>query len=166
MASNGDFCLRCHSPVGGNLGESPFTSNLDRHPASREGITCIVCHRINKAYNKGQRSSGHGRRRLDRNSVSGRRGNDGMKRILAKPNKFRVVTNKKESRPQDSRKRKRSSKPIKSSTFCGSCHDVTLFNGFRLGRGIQRVSPVAGSGQGYHLPRLPHGQDSGQGLRL
>ncbi|MGB5216101.1 MAG: multiheme c-type cytochrome, partial [Anderseniella sp.] len=50
--SNGDFCLRCHSPVGANLGESTFESNLDRHPTSREGITCVVCHRINKAYNK------------------------------------------------------------------------------------------------------------------
>lgn len=44
--SNGDFCLRCHSPVGAALGESSYASNLDRHPTSREGITCIVCHRI------------------------------------------------------------------------------------------------------------------------
>lgn len=50
--SNGDFCLRCHNPVGANLGESTFESNLDRHPTSREGITCVVCHRINKNYNK------------------------------------------------------------------------------------------------------------------
>jgi cytochrome c553 len=40
--TNGDFCLRCHSPIGANLGESPFMSNLDRHPTSREGITCVV----------------------------------------------------------------------------------------------------------------------------
>ena len=53
--SNGDFCLRCHSPIGANLGESPFMSNLDRHPTSREGITCVVCHRLNKTYNKSLR---------------------------------------------------------------------------------------------------------------
>ena len=50
--SNGDFCLRCHSPVGANLGESPIISNLERHPTSREGITCAVCHRISRNYNK------------------------------------------------------------------------------------------------------------------
>ena len=48
----GDFCLRCHSQVGANLGESSFISNLERHPTSREGITCVVCHRMNKPYNK------------------------------------------------------------------------------------------------------------------
>ena len=50
--TDGDFCLRCHSPIGANLGESPFISNLERHPTSREGITCVVCHRMNKDYNK------------------------------------------------------------------------------------------------------------------
>ena len=144
--SNGDFCLRCHSPVGGNLGESPFTSNLDRHPASREGITCIVCHRINKAYNKvsGRLAMVEGGLT---ETVFGPTGNDGMKRILAKPNKFRVVTDKKEA----GRKIHESAtvfQPIKSSTFCGSCHDVTLFNGFRLEEAFSeyRLSPAAAKG--------------------
>ena len=50
--SNGDFCLRCHNAVGSNLGENSFVSNLERHPTSREGVTCVVCHRISKDYNK------------------------------------------------------------------------------------------------------------------
>ena len=50
--SNGDFCLRCHNQVGANLGEDQFASNLERHPTSREGITCVVCHRIDRSYNK------------------------------------------------------------------------------------------------------------------
>ncbi len=29
-----------------NQGESPQISNLERHPTSREGITCVVCHRV------------------------------------------------------------------------------------------------------------------------
>ncbi len=33
--TNGDFCFRCHSPVGANMKENPFMSNLDRHPSSR-----------------------------------------------------------------------------------------------------------------------------------
>jgi hypothetical protein len=32
--------------------EPEFGSNSDRHPTSREGVTCIVCHRVNKAYGK------------------------------------------------------------------------------------------------------------------
>jgi hypothetical protein len=50
--SNGDFCIRCHTQVGMNLGESTFMSNMDRTPTSREGITCIVCHRMNTPYGK------------------------------------------------------------------------------------------------------------------
>ena len=50
--TNGDFCIRCHTPVGMNLERAEFMSNMDRHPTSREGVTCIVCHRVNKAYGK------------------------------------------------------------------------------------------------------------------
>ena len=48
----GDFCIRCHNQVGMNLGEPLFMSSIDRHPASREGVTCIVCHRIDQNYGK------------------------------------------------------------------------------------------------------------------
>ncbi|HTQ30395.1 MAG TPA: multiheme c-type cytochrome, partial [Opitutaceae bacterium] len=41
--TNGDFCIRCHTQVGMQLKEPVLMSNLDRDPASREGITCIVC---------------------------------------------------------------------------------------------------------------------------
>ncbi|MBL4700595.1 MAG: hypothetical protein JKX85_04980, partial [Phycisphaeraceae bacterium] len=50
--TNGDFCIRCHTPVGMNLKEKEFMSNIDRHPTSREGVTCIACHRISKPYGK------------------------------------------------------------------------------------------------------------------
>ena len=35
-----------------NMEEDTGISNLDRHPTSREGITCIVCHRVKNIYNK------------------------------------------------------------------------------------------------------------------
>ncbi len=50
--TNGDFCIRCHTPVGMNIGEPEFMSNMDRFATSREGITCIVCHRLKNAYGK------------------------------------------------------------------------------------------------------------------
>ena len=148
--SNGDFCLRCHSPVGANLGESTFQSNLDRHPTSREGITCVVCHRINKAYNKVS-----GRLALVEGGLTepvfGPEGNTGVERVLQQPQKFRVVTD-----PEEPGRKIHSEakvfKPIKSSTFCGSCHDVTLFNGFRLEEAFSeyRLSPAAAKGISCH----------------
>ena len=51
-STNGDFCIRCHNPIGMNMSESLFVSNLDRPASSREGITCSVCHRVVRAYGK------------------------------------------------------------------------------------------------------------------
>ncbi len=161
--SNGDFCLRCHSPVGANLGESTFESNLDRHPTSREGITCVVCHRINKAYNKVS-----GRLALVEGGLTapvfGPEGNAGVKDVLDKPEKFRVVTEEKEPGRKIHNKAEVFA-PIKSSTFCGSCHDVTLFNGFRLEEAFSeyRMSPAAAKGitcQDCHMGKI-EGKASG-----
>ena len=144
--SNGDFCLRCHSPVGANLGESSFASNLDRHPASREGITCVVCHRIDRNYNKAS-----GRLALVEGGLTepvfGPGGNKGLKDVLDQPDKFRVVVDPNET----GRKIHNESKlfqTIKTPVFCGTCHDVTLFNGFRLEEAFSeyRVSPAAAKG--------------------
>jgi nitrate/TMAO reductase-like tetraheme cytochrome c subunit len=52
QGTNGDSCIRCHNAVGMKLGEDVFMSNIDRHPTAREGITCIVCHRLDQSYGK------------------------------------------------------------------------------------------------------------------
>jgi hypothetical protein len=144
--SNGDFCLRCHSPIGANLGESPFMSNLDRHPTSREGITCVVCHRLNKDYNK--RS---GRLALVKGSllepVYGPLGNEEMARVLDNTDVYRVVTE--EGKPgRKVHKEIKKFPSISQPVFCGTCHDVTLFNGFRLEEAFSeyRTSPAAAKG--------------------
>ncbi len=144
--SNGDFCLRCHSPIGANLGESPFISNLDRHPTSREGITCVVCHRVNKNYNK--RS---GRLALVQGGlvepVYGPKGNEEMSRVLNNKKDFRVVTEE-GKRGRKIHKEVKQFTTISTSVFCGSCHDVTLLNGFRLEEAFSeyRTSPAAANG--------------------
>jgi len=161
--SNGDFCLRCHSPVGANLGESSFASNLDRHPTSREGITCVVCHRISKNYNKAS-----GRLALVEGGLTepvfGPEGNDGVKQVLDKPQKYRVVTDPEEPGRKIHTEAKQFA-AIKTPTFCGSCHDVTLFNGFRLEEAFSeyRVSPAAQKGitcQDCHMGKI-QGKASG-----
>jgi nitrate/TMAO reductase-like tetraheme cytochrome c subunit len=167
--TNGDFCLRCHSPIGANLGESPFMSNLDRHPTSREGITCVVCHRLSKNYNK--RS---GRLALVQGGllepVYGPKGNEEMARVLDSTDEYRVVTE--EGKP--GRKIHREAKQFASLSqpiFCGTCHDVTLFNGFRLEEAYSeyRTSPAAARGttcQDCHMGKeqgVASGYDVGPG---
>ncbi len=128
--TNGDFCVRCHNQVGMNLNESIFISNLERHPTSREGITCVVCHRVNRNYGKVS-----GRLALIEGDllspIYGPVGDKELKRVLALPGKYRVVTERnKPGRGIHTKAEKffEISKPA----FCGTCHDVTLLNGFRL----------------------------------
>ena len=145
--TNGDFCIRCHNQVGMNQGESPQISNLKRHATSREGITCVVCHRVENIYNKAS-----GRIALVEGDllqpVYGPSGNKELKRVLKNPQQYRVVTDpKKPGRKIHTDAVKFA--PISSSTFCGTCHDVTLLNGFRLEEAFSeyRASPAAGRGE-------------------
>ncbi len=155
--TQGDFCIRCHNQVGMAQGESTQISNLDRHPTSREGITCVVCHRVSKAYNKAS-----GRIAVVEGDllqpVYGPMGNAELERVLDNTDKYRVVTK------ADELGRKIHTKVIKftalsSSTFCGTCHDVTLLNGFRLEEAFSeyRDSPAAARGvtcQDCHMGKI------------
>jgi len=155
--SNGDFCFRCHSAVGSNMGESPFISNLDRHPTSREGVTCVVCHRINKRYNKAS-----GRLALVEGGLTtpifGPQGNAEMKAVLENSKDFKV-------QPDPNKPGRKIHGEVKQFTglsepiFCGTCHDVTLFNGFRLEEAFSeyRTSPAAAKGitcQDCHMGKI------------
>ncbi len=145
--TNGDFCIRCHNQVGMNFGESTYASNLERHPTSREGITCVVCHRVNQPYGKLS-----GRIALEEgdifSKVYGPTGDEELARVLENTHKYRVVTDKEESG------RKIHTKvghfpQLQTSQFCGSCHDVNLFNGFRLEEAFSEYknSPAAARGE-------------------
>lgn len=138
--TNGDFCIRCHSPVGMNLGEPEFMSNIDRHPTSREGVTCIVCHRVNREYGKIS-----GRLAIVEGDilspVYGPTGNDELARVLATPDQYRVSGRKIHAEVVKFFQ-------IDKSGFCGTCHDVTLVNGFRLEEAFSsyKQSPAAKRG--------------------
>ena len=144
--TNGDFCIRCHNQVGMNMGESPQISNLERHPTSREGITCVVCHRVENIYNKASGRIGLAEGDLLQ-PVYGPTGNTELKRVLSNSDVYRVVTEAdKPGRKIHTDVVKFS--PISSSTYCGTCHDVTLLNGFRLEEAFSeyRASPAAARG--------------------
>ncbi len=128
--TNGDFCIRCHTPVGMNLDESVYVSNLERHPTSREGVTCIACHRVTRNYGRIS-----GRLAIEEGDlfdpVYGPSGNAELERVLQEPETYRVVTDRGESGRAIHTEARRFF-PLITPGFCGSCHDVTLVNGFRL----------------------------------
>ncbi len=123
----GDFCIRCHTPVGMAIDEPLFVSNTERHPTSVEGITCIGCHRVNQAFGKVS-----GRRALvsagPSSKISGPSGPTELKRALADPDYHLKSTDSGTGRVvhQDVEKFFQLVEP----GFCGSCHDVNLPNGF------------------------------------
>ncbi len=164
----GDFCIRCHTPVGMSLHEPINISNMDRPPSSREGVTCVVCHRINQAW--GKMSARQALVPGDiHHPVYGPFDNEGLKKVLANSDKWGVT--KTEADPQrhgrDIHSDARRFFQIVTPGFCGSCHDVFGPDGFRLEDAFSefKTSPARAQKE-TGLPRLPHERGSRGGLRL
>ena len=161
--TNGDFCIRCHNPTGMNLNESVFIANRDRHPISREGVTCVACHRRRNAYGKVS-----GRLALVKGdlfeTIYGPNGNEELSRVIRSGDydvgtgpgkKGRAIHAKAQTLAQ-----------ITTSAFCGSCHDVNHVNGFRLEEAFSeyKSSPAARKGiscQDCHMGKEPGVASSG-----
>ena len=142
----GDFCIRCHTPVGMALDEPIAMSNMDRHPAAREGVTCVVCHRINQNWGKGA-----GRIALVAGGLNapiyGPTGNNVLAEVLANPDRYGVMKS-----DDDPATRGRTVHAevvpffaLTTPSVCGSCHDVFAPNGFRLEDAFSefKASPAA-----------------------
>lgn len=145
-STNGDFCLRCHAPVGSDLGEPFSISNLDRHPASREGITCVTCHRMSLPYRKVS-----GRLGIDEGNifdpVKGAGGNEELTRVISSPDQFTVNTDR-TKKGRDIHTEVEPFFEITQPSFCGSCHEVFAPNGLRVHEVLTeyRNSPAADEG--------------------
>lgn len=163
--TNGDFCIRCHTQVGMNLGEPEFMSNMDRSATSREGITCIVCHRVDNAYSKVS-----GRFAIVEGDifdpVYGSQGGSEVKRVIEDPG-FSVNAERGQSGRAIHADAIRFDQ-LTESAFCGACHDVNLVNGFRLEEAFSeyKATPSAKRGiscQDCHMgsvPGVPAGYDT------
>ena len=164
--TNGDFCIRCHTPVGMALEEPLFGSNLDRASVSVEGVTCVVCHRVDRPYGKvtGRRGVLQGN---IHQPVYGPEGGDELARVVADP-AYGVVTE--EDRP--GRRIHAAARQLEQLTepgFCAACHDVTFVNGFRLEEAFSeyKTGPAARRGetcQDCHMgeePGVPSGYAEG-----
>ncbi len=154
----GDFCVRCHSQVAAQLGEPLFMPMLERHPASIEGITCIVCHRVGENYGRVS-----GRTHIIEGDVTepvyGPNGNDILAEILENKAEFRVVTEK-TAGGRAIHKEAIKFELISGSGFCATCHDVPIPSGVR-GQEIftqYKNSPAADAGttcQDCHMGLIP-----------
>ena len=158
-----DFCIRCHTPVGMALGEPILVeSNLQRHPTSREGITCITCHRVR--HREGKNS---GRMELSTGSVSapvvGPKGNEVLNRVLEDSDREfpgLLTTDPDEVLGVRIHGDVEQMEYLAQPGFCGVCHDVTLKNGFRLEEAFSdyKTSPAAKRGvtcQDCHMGKVP-----------
>ena len=169
--TNGDFCIRCHTPVGMNLEEPEFLSNLDRHPTSREGITCVVCHRVSQPYGKIS-----GRLPIVEGGlyapVFGPSGNEELERAI-RSGEFNLQTDP-ERAGRGVHAEAREFSQLSTPALCGSCHDVNLVNGFRLEEAFSEYkhSPAAAAGvscQDCHMgtePGVPSGYAEGPAARV
>ncbi len=160
--ANADFCIRCHSPVGMALGEPVFTANQNRAQASREGITCIVCHRVN-----GDSGKVSGRFKLEKGDVHARVFGPGdgteLDRILDEnddPGGFIKGLQATADGPGDVpiHGEIETSFFMSQAGMCGTCHDVTSPGGFRLEEAFSEYknSPAAKDGvscQDCHMSR-------------
>lgn len=158
-ATNGDFCIRCHNQVGMNMEESIYTSNLDRHPTSREGITCVVCHRVNKNYGKVS-----GRLALQEGdlytAIFGPAGGEELERVLDNPGEYQVSADRdKPGRAIHAEAEKFFA--LTEPSFCGTCHDVTLLNGFRLEEAFTEYKMSEAAAQGISCQDCHMGTEQG-----
>ncbi|MBX3438825.1 MAG: hypothetical protein KF861_15125 [Planctomycetaceae bacterium] len=136
----GTFCTRCHTPQGVALGETGLTRNRHRSRLAMEGITCVVCHR---------RSHKHGRVNVQFFIQPG----ELMTTCQYGPFDDPVYTEQ-ERHPAEGQAF------IRTSMFCGSCHDVTNPEGLRLEEAFSeyRNGPAAAKGitcQECHMGPIP-----------
>lgn len=126
----GSFCVRCHQQVGTQRGEPRELPLWERSVTSREGVTCITCHRIAENYGKvnGERSIVPGNIHT---GVYGTKDNSIFQEILDRTDELKLAT--------DSSKRgvKVHSEVIEfaqigESEFCVSCHQVAVNLGIKL----------------------------------
>ncbi len=126
----GTFCVRCHQQVGTQLGEKRETPLWERAQISREGISCITCHRVKEAYGKV-----NGERRVEAGKiydpVYGSGEKSVLKDVLANKDTYSVKTSD-DGRGNSIHNGMMTNPQITKSEFCVSCHQVAVNLGIKL----------------------------------
>jgi len=126
----GAFCVRCHMSVGTSMKEPREMPIWDRSQVSREGVTCITCHRVNQKYTRV-----NGERRIEPgeifNPVYGTGDGKALTDVVAKKDFYKVNPNN--SGPGIPVHNKVVTfEEIGKSEFCLSCHQVAVHPGIKL----------------------------------
>ena len=128
----GYFCMRCHAPVATAVGLRRDQPIWDGPKVFREGVTCIVCHRVKENYTKA-----NGERRIEPGDnyapVFSGSGSLGSQVVSKYADFFKVKTSAQDRRlgiPIHRRAIK--FEQLSQSDFCMSCHQVTVQPGIKL----------------------------------
>ncbi|MBY0560494.1 multiheme c-type cytochrome [Hyphomicrobium sp.] len=126
----GTFCVRCHQQVGTQIGEAREAPLWKRSQISREGVTCITCHRVKEQYGKV-----NGERRIEPGKiyepVYGSGEKSVIKDVLANKDTYSVKTGA-DGRGNDIHAGMITNDQITKSEFCVSCHQVAVNLGIKL----------------------------------
>lgn len=154
--TNGDFCIRCHTPVGMTMGEPKVAPLVDRSAISREGVTCVVCHRVSESYGKN-----NSRIAIDRGHINAPvKGPTGDNAAINA-----IIEDGHATGDADGEGRKIHAKAqrfyqLTTPAMCGTCHDVTSPTGLRFEEAFShfKMSPAAERGvscQDCHMGKEP-----------
>lgn len=126
----GNFCVRCHASVGTTLGEPRDTALWDRSGISREGITCVTCHRVSTPY-----ARANGERRIEPGDiyapVFAATDAKGLDEVLSKKGHYKVKTDP-SKKGKAIHKKAIKFDQLDKSEFCVSCHQVAVNLGIKL----------------------------------
>jgi nitrate/TMAO reductase-like tetraheme cytochrome c subunit len=154
----GTFCVRCHQQVGTQLGEAREMPLWQMSQISREGVSCITCHRVKEQYGKV-----NGERRVEPGKIfdpiygSGEK--SVLKEILANKETYSVKTDE-GGRGNSIHGGMFTNPQITKSEFCVSCHQVAVNLGIKLEIvwDQYRDSPAKQAGvtcQDCHMGKIP-----------
>jgi len=156
----GYFCMRCHASVGTTLKERRDLPLWERAAVSREGVTCVTCHRVSEQYGKV-----NGERRMDpgdiHDPVYGNIGGDGVAEVTSNPQEWLVKVDPNASGPGMPIHREGVKfDQLSKSEFCVACHQVAVHPGIKLEVvwDQYRASPAFKSGvtcQDCHMGKVP-----------
>ena len=126
------FCMRCHASVSTSMGETRDLALWKRTEVSREGITCITCHRVDEQFSKV-----NGERRISPGDIFkpmyGPLDGDGVAKVIAEKSTYRVKNSPTETGPgQVIHSAGIKFAQISQSEFCVSCHQVQVHPGIKL----------------------------------
>lgn len=128
----GTFCMRCHAPVAMHVNFPREGSVVDHEHVLREGVTCVVCHRVREAYNRH-----NGERRIEPGSifdpVYGASYGEGLAKAIAEKEKYKIKVDPNDrGAGQQIHLNAIKFDQLSDSSFCASCHQVAVHPGIAL----------------------------------